>query len=96
MLLFVFATWLSIGCAPKGRGLMDEDVSFKAPAIKDAVGDHQKTAVPQLVNDLDDDDAAVRFYAIEGLRRLTGQTFDYHYFDDLPGRAPRWRSGRPG
>lgn len=78
---------LILGCAPKGRGLMDEDVSFKAPAIKDAVEARKTKAVPQLVKDLDDDDAAVRFYAIEGLRRLTGETFGYHYFDDTPSRA---------
>ncbi|MDB5326110.1 MAG: hypothetical protein JWM57_1679 [Phycisphaerales bacterium] len=95
MLLSVLAVGWSAGCAPKGRGLLDEDVAFKAPAIKEAVVDRQKAAVPQLVKDLDDDDSAVRFYAIEGLRRLTGQTFDYHYFDDTPARAPavaKWQA----
>ena len=87
------------GCAPKGRGLVDEDVAFKAPAIKDAVEEHQTRAVPQLVADLDDDDAAVRFYAIEGLRRLTGEHFDYHYYDDPAARAPavkRWQTWLAG
>jgi hypothetical protein len=79
---------LAVGCTPKGRGLADEDVAFKAPAIKEAVAERQKKAVPQLVKDLDDDDAAVRFYAIEGLRRLTGRTFDYRYYDDAAARRP--------
>lgn len=83
------------GCRDGGRGLVDEDPAFKVPAIKDAVAGREQKAVPQLVTDLDDDDSAVRFFAIEGLRRLTGQTFDYHYFDDAPARAPaiaRWRA----
>ena len=83
------------GCRDAGRGLVDTDPAFKVPAIKDAVAGREQTAVPQLVTDLDDDDSAVRFFAIEGLRRLTGQGFDYHYYDDAPTRAPaitRWRA----
>ena len=83
------------GCRDSGRGLVDEDPAFKVPAIKEAVHDKERKAVPQLVTDLNDDDSAVRFFAIEGLRRLTGQTFDYHYYDDAPARAPaidRWRA----
>ena len=52
------------------------------------------TPYPQLIRDLDSDDPAVRFYAIEGLQRLTGQTFDYHYYDDEIDRHPamlKWR-----
>jgi HEAT repeat protein len=84
------------GCAqPKGRGLLDEDASFKIPAIKEAAEQSDADAIPQLVAALEDDDAAVRFYAIEALRRLTGQTFDYHFYDDEPDRQPavaRWKS----
>ncbi len=84
-----------VGCRDTGRGLVDEDPAFKVPAIKEAVAEKERKAVPQLVTDLNDDDSAVRFFAIEGLRRLTGQTFGYHYYDDAPTRAPaieRWRA----
>jgi hypothetical protein len=82
------------GCRSSGQGLSDEDVAYKVPAIKDAVRSDQRTAIPLLVKDLDDDDAAVRFFASEALRRLTGQTFGYHYYDDAPARLPavtRWQ-----
>ena len=41
-----------------------------------------RSAVPQLVRDLDSDDPAVRFYTIQALRELTGQDFGYDYTDD--------------
>jgi len=50
-------------------------------------------AVPQMVTDLESDDPAIRFYAIEGLRRITGLTFDFHYYEDEAQRQPavdRW------
>ena len=90
---------LLLGCGPRGRGLADDDLAFKAPAIKQAVDDDQLAAVPKLVKDLDDEDSAVRFYAIEGLRRLTGRTFDYHYYDDPTARQPaieRWQDWMKG
>ena len=83
LLIFLLA-----GCGSHGRGLADDDLSFKAPAIKQAVAADQKSAVPELIRSLDDDDPAVRFFAIEGLRRLVGETFGYHYYDDAPTRRP--------
>ncbi len=70
------------------------DPSGKIPAIKTAVRQRDTSAARQLVKDLDSDDDAVRFYAIGGLRRLTGETFGYRYYDDEDARAPalhRWR-----
>jgi hypothetical protein len=52
------------------------------------------SAAPQMVSDLDSDDPAVRFYAIEGLERLTGQTMGYVYYEDREARRPavmKWR-----
>ena len=98
----LFLLVLILGCGPRGRGLADPDITFKAPAIRQAVAQDEKAVIPRLVQDLDNDDAAVRFYAIEGLRRLTGRTFDYHYYEDLADRRPaieRWQAwlkeGRP-
>src|SRR5437868_787761 len=66
----------------------------KIPAIKEATEHHDEKAIPQLVVDLDSDDSAVRFYAIEGLRRLTGQDFGYLYYQDATQRhdaVMKWR-----
>lgn len=64
------------------------DPSGKIPAIKDAVEARDLAAARQLIKDLESDDPAVRFFAIQGLQRLTGQTFGYRYFDDERARKP--------
>ena len=90
------------GCFPAPRGpriVSDPDPSNKIPAIKASVQRKDMSAVTQLVKDLDSDDPAVRFYAIEGLYRLTGQTFDYRYYDDEAGREPaveKWKAWLAG
>jgi len=87
---------LVAGCtAPRAKPLItEEDPANKIPAISMAVQKKDLGAAKQLVTDLDSDDPAVRFYAIEGLRRLTGQTFDYLFYDDAVARKPaigRWQ-----
>ena len=73
--------------APQGpRIVSDPDPSVKIPAIEQAVHDKDQSALPQLVRDLDSDDPAVRFYAIQGLRRLTGQDLGYAYYLDQDQR----------
>src|SRR6185437_4207252 len=83
------------GCFDRDRpDLMSREASLKIPAIKQAADQHDQRAVPELVHDLDSDDPAVRFYAIQALQRLTGQTFDYHYYDEYEQRRPavlKWR-----
>jgi hypothetical protein len=84
------------GCSePAGpRTVHNRDLAVKVPAIKEAVDHKDQSAAPQLVKDLDSDDPAVRFYAIEGLKRLTGQTFGYVYYADADRRREavmRWR-----
>ena len=88
---------LTIGCGggPPLREVVNPDPSGKIPAIKDAVQQKDMSAVRQLVRDLDSDDPAVRFYAIQGLERLTGQTFGYQYFDDeiaRRGAVAKWNA----
>ena len=76
----------------------DPDPGVKIPAIKQSVARHADDAatVRQLVKDLDSDDPAVRFYAIEALCRLTGERKGYNYFESDPEvRRPavdRWRA----
>ena len=79
---------LLVGCTGfvGPRTVANEDAAVKIPAIKQAVQENDAQVIPQLVRDLDSDDPAVRFYAIEGLERLTGQTFGYVYYADPPAR----------
>jgi hypothetical protein len=79
--------------------LANPDPAVKVPLIRQAVARHDESAIPQLVHDLDSEDAAVRFYAIDGLKKLTGQTFDYVYYADADQRQPsvrRWRAWLAG
>jgi hypothetical protein len=84
------------GCGAHGpRHVSDEDPEEKIPAIKAAVQAHDRSAIPQLIKDLNSDDSAVRFYAIDGLKSLTGQTFGYRYYDDEEQRKSaieRWKA----
>lgn len=72
----------------------DPDPSVKIPATFIAVRGHDRSAVPQLIKDLESDDPAVRLYASHALEKLTDQTFGYHYYDEDEGRAQavaRWK-----
>jgi hypothetical protein len=64
------------------------DASLKIPAIKSAVARKDMSVIGGLIKDLESDDPAVRFYAVQGLRRLTGETFGYEYFADADVRRP--------
>jgi hypothetical protein len=81
---------LTCGCAaPRApRELTNPDLLGKIPAIKDSVDRRDMAAVRHMVKDLESDDPAVRFYAIQGLQRLTGETFGYQYYRDEDARRP--------
>jgi hypothetical protein len=94
--LAAMLAWCAIGCSePRGPlSVKSDDPTLKIPAIKEDVRKRDSRDVAQMVKDLNDDDPAVRFYAIQGLRRLTGDTFDYRYYDDEDERRPaieRWQ-----
>jgi len=84
------------GC---GRGRVKPDIhspdpSQKIPGIVRAVRQRDLPEARHMVEDLSSDDAAVRMFAIGGLRRLTGETFGYNYYDDEDAREPavkQWR-----
>src|SRR5882724_11238031 len=84
------------GCIPREtQSVNAADPSNSIPAIQEAARKNDRTAIPDLIKQLECDDSAVRFYAIKALRDLTGQTLDYHYFDDAEERKPavlRWRA----
>ena len=78
------------GCAGVGREpavITSNDPASKIPAIKKAVDARQTATAPQLVNSLDSEDPAVRFYAIRALRDLTGETFGYVWYAGDGDRA---------
>jgi hypothetical protein len=87
--------YLCAGCS-ESRGpvsVKSDDPTLKIPAIKQDAQRKNTSDVSLLVNDLDDDDSAVRFYAIEGLRRITGDDLGYRYYDDSDQRKAaldRW------
>lgn len=92
--LFALALAVLAGCAHGPRHVYDDAPDDKIPAIKQAARQRDKSAIPQLVKDLDNDDPAIRFYAIDALHTLTGQTYGYRYFDDDEVRKPaveRWK-----
>jgi len=85
-----------VGCIPKEtQSIGAVDPSSSIPAIQQAAKKKDRTAIPALVKQLESDDPAVRFYAINALRDLTGQTQGFNYFDDAEARKPavlRWKA----
>ena len=78
-------------------GLSDLDnpnPTVRIMAIKWAGDNKASSAIPQLVDLLQDEDTSVRFFAIEALRRITGTDNGYHYKASPQLRAEaveRWR-----
>jgi len=74
---------------------MSENPAERAVAIKYAAEIKDRSAIPIIVDRLEDEDEAVRFYAILALEKLTQQRqgYDYHGSELERGRAvQRWRS----
>jgi hypothetical protein len=73
----------------------DPDPSVKIPAMQKAVREHNRAILPQLIQELDSDDPAVRLYANHALEQLTGEEFGYQYFageDQREAAARKWRA----
>lgn len=93
----IFLIWIACvasGCGQGPPSVYDSDPAEKAPAIEIAVRNRDRRVIPQLVKDLENEDSAIRFYAIDGLRALTGENFGYRFFDDEEQRRPavkRWQ-----
>ncbi|MEE8380071.1 MAG: HEAT repeat domain-containing protein, partial [Gammaproteobacteria bacterium] len=74
--------------------LENSNTAIRIMAIKWAGDNKVSSAVPRLVVFLQDEDAAVRFYAIEALRRITGTDNGYDYKSNPRLRAKaveQWR-----
>ena len=90
--------WAVGGCAPTGKDLylkfQHEDPSVRNRAIAIAGRTRDQGAVPYLVDRLTDSQKDVRFFAILSLKRITGETMDYRYYDPPEKRKEavrRWR-----
>jgi hypothetical protein len=85
------------GCTePTGpRTVASEDLSIKIPAMREAGRTQDLPAAPQMVKDLESDDAVVRLFAIKALEDMNGgDSFGYVYYADLEQRRPavlKWR-----
>lgn len=95
ILPFGAALLATAACAPSPArgGFQSADPAAKIPAILEAARNDDHTAVPHLVDALDNDDPAVRFMAQETLVRLTGQDCGYRFSDPPLVRAEaiqRW------
>ena len=93
--IMIFAGGLAGGCfSPDPISINSDSAPSEIPAIKRAAENKDRRAIPRLVQDLDDNDPAVRFAAINALRRITGEDFGYRYYDSAYDRRPavaRWQ-----
>lgn len=75
-------------CAPPAStgGFHSPDPASKLYAIRNAGESGDPQYIPELVEQLDDDDPAVRLFAINALERITGQRLGYNPYADEGGR----------
>lgn len=85
------------GCAgtrPYRANLSSDNATERIMAVKAAGEAKDVGAVPLLVDRLEDEDAAVRFFSIIALEKITGRRFGYNYSQPSRERAAaivRWR-----
>ena len=90
-------TTLAGGCGNPGQlqaDLQHEDPSVRMKAICKAGNAADKSAAPFLVDRLTDSQKDVRFFSIIALKRVTGQTMGWNYYDPPDERdqaVQRWR-----
>ncbi len=67
--------------------LTADDPAERIRAVREIANAGDTKQAPQLVARLEDEDSAVRFYAIMGLERLTGKRRGYTYYGTRHDRA---------
>jgi len=88
---------LPLSCTSKHSyraGIQSPDAVGRIVAIRQAGEQRDRLAVPLLVDRLEDEDEAVRFFAILALDRIVGQRMGYVYSQSEQQRAAavtRWR-----
>jgi hypothetical protein len=87
ILLVVGVSVVGCGGYAGPRSIANVDPAVKIPFIRQAVDAGDRSQTTQLLIDLNSDDAAVRFYAIEAIRRLHDVETTYDWRE--PDRADR-------
>ena len=84
IMLTLIMPLLCTGCAPPANlgGFDSPDPASKLYAIRQAGESGDAKHIPQLVEQLDSDDPAVRLFAISALERITGQRLGYNPYAD--------------
>lgn len=94
LLAALLASAISCGGPTPMANVYSEDTGEAITGMKAAVRNQDRSVIPELIKDLESDDPAVRFYAIEALQKLTAQDLGYEYFQDENARRPaveRWK-----
>lgn len=84
------------GCIPSTpQGFDSPDPTSRLAAISEAGKTGDKSAVPDLIEQLESNDPGARLLAIRSLERITGETLGYDYADPWWSRGNavrRWRT----
>jgi hypothetical protein len=82
--------FVGLGCtAPESSpNIADPETAVKIAGIRQAVDHKDRRALPALVAELNNDDPAVRLFAIEALEKFAGERFGYEYYLDEEQRKP--------
>ncbi|MFH1419118.1 MAG: HEAT repeat domain-containing protein [Planctomycetota bacterium] len=88
---------LIAGCGPRPyrADIQSESVHERILGVRAAAEAKDADSVPLLVDRLEDEDDAVRFFSILALEKITGQRFGYDYASPAQQRAgsvERWRA----
>jgi hypothetical protein len=103
-----FRSWVIAACLGIGVGCQDNrgpvsihshdpDLEIVAMKRDEACPTHDQLA--QMVDDLKNDDPAIRFYAIQSLRRFAHEDFGYRFYEDEDQRSTalkRWQNWMKG
>ena len=93
ILILALSSLACRGTRPK-PDVAAREIDARIPGMKRAGETHDRAALPGLVDSLNDDDPAVRLFAIAALEKFSGDRFGYEYYLDEEQRKPsiaRWR-----
>ena len=93
ILILALSSLACRGTRPK-PDVAAREIDAKIPGMKHAGETHDRSALPGMVDSLNDDDPAVRLFAIAALEKFSGDRFGYEYYLDEEQRKPsiaRWR-----
>jgi hypothetical protein len=91
--ILAFSTLACRGTLPTPN-VAAEEPEARIPGIKHAAESRDRSSLPELIESLNDDDPAVRMFAIVALEKFSGDRFGYEYYLDEDRRKPaiaRWR-----